>query len=86
MWADSQQYLFATDLHSGLTRDNPNAASPRSQIFLLTGGGFALVLGRGAQPLQAAVPIPAVPLLVAGGSVALRDLVVAVRRQHAPGR
>jgi hypothetical protein len=56
-----------------------------AQIFLLTGGGFALVLGSALNHFEPRFLIPAVPLLVAGGTVALRDLVAAVERQRVPG-
>jgi hypothetical protein len=59
----------------------------RPEVLLLTGAGFALVVGSALNHFEPRFLIPAVPLLVAGGTTALWGLVrhVQGRSDMAPG-
>jgi hypothetical protein len=59
--------------------------SQQREVFLLVGAGLALVVGAALNHFEPRYLIPAVPLIVSGGTLAISDLFGAVTRRRTGG-
>jgi hypothetical protein len=55
------------------------------EVFLLAGAGLALLVGAALNHFEPRFLIPAVPLIVSGGTLAISDLVGAIPRRRPAG-
>jgi hypothetical protein len=92
-WVHTPRWLLAALVVASLvalaTRVWPGGARRRQlahlgEIALLTGAGLALVVGAALNHFEVRYVIPAVPLLVMGGTVAVSELVAASAPRRAP--
>jgi hypothetical protein len=91
-WLHTQRWLMAAFaiaalgvLLGGIARPLRRLLPRRREVFLLGGTALALLLGPVATvEFWLRFLIPAVPLLVCGGAIALEDIVAAIRNARVP--
>jgi hypothetical protein len=90
-WVHTPRWLLAglilvafVEMLALVSRSGPSRLAHRREVFVLVGGGLALLLGAALNRFEPRYLIPAVPLIMSGGVLAVSDLAAATARWRRP--